>query len=74
MKKLLDLLFGKSVDEQEEDYVKKYGYPKETKVFVDSQGRMSQIVGSDIILRNCKLIDKIFRAKKQIKTENKLGL
>jgi hypothetical protein len=63
MKKLLDLLFGKSVDEQEKDYIKKCGYPKETKVFVDSQGRMSQIIGSDVMLRNCELIDKIFAKK-----------
>lgn len=63
MKKLLDLLFGKSIDEQEKDYINKYGYPKETKVFVDSQGRMSQIIGSETILRNCKLVDKIFEKK-----------
>ena len=68
MKKLLNLLFVKSVDEQEKEYVKKYGYPKETKIFVDSQGRMSQIVGSDVIIRNCKLMDKIFR-EKEIKTD-----
>lgn len=63
MKKLLDLLFEKSVDEQEKYYIKKYGYPKETKIFVDSQGRMSQIIGSDVILINCEIIDKIFAKK-----------
>lgn len=61
MKKLLDLILGKSVDEQESDYIKKYGYPSETKVFVDYRGRMSQIIGSNIFIKNAELINKIFK-------------
>lgn len=61
IKKFLDLIFGKSVYEQESDYIKKYGYPKQTVVFVDSQGRMSQIIGSDTILKNCEMAKHIMK-------------
>lgn len=65
MRRLLNLIFEKSVNEQEEDYLIKYGYPKETVVFVDSMGRMSQIIGSEILLKVCNLSKSIKIAAKK---------
>lgn len=61
IKFILNFLFGKSVYDQEKDYINKNGYPKKSVLFVDSSGRMSQIIGSDTIIKNCELSKKLFK-------------
>ena len=58
--KILGLFHSPTVDEQMEEYLKKYGYPKESVIFTDSRGRVSQLIGSDELLRTCERLDKIF--------------
>lgn len=58
IKYILDLIYPKSVHEKEEEYIKKNGYPKETVVFTDHYGRMSQLVGSEVFRRTAEKLKK----------------
>lgn len=43
--KIKQLFLNKSVYDQESDYLKRNGYPKDTVIFADSNGRVSKIIG-----------------------------
>jgi|GEM_PF-6770371 len=47
LKFILDILIDKSVDEQEQEYLKKYGYPDESVIFTDRRGRISRLIGKN---------------------------
>lgn len=51
LKFILDIFISKSVDEQEQDYIRKYGYPDESVVFSDSMGRVSQLIGRKTFIK-----------------------
>jgi hypothetical protein len=71
MKKILTfLLGGKTVHEQEKDYIKKNGYPDEDIVFSDSQGRISRIIGKNTFKR---ILDKL-KKDNSLKTLQELHL
>ena len=55
--------------EQEEEYLKINGYPKKTVVFADRNGRLSQLTGSDIIIKVYEDFNKAgyFSAQKELK-------
>ena len=50
IKKILGLFDTRSVDEQERDYISKYGYPDNTVIFTDVRGRISRIIGKNEFL------------------------
>ena len=45
---------GKTIKEQEEDYLEKYGYPEHTVIFSDSRGRISKIIGKNVYKKAMK--------------------
>jgi len=53
-KKIYYYLFPGTVYEQEKRYIENFGYPENSVVFTDGQGRMSQIVGSKTFLETIK--------------------
>ena len=67
MRKFLDKIYYKlfpgSVYEQEERYIKENGYTKKSVVFVDSHGRVSQLIGSETFINTIKLFEesKLFK-------------
>ena len=63
----LDLFVGKTIDEQEKNYIKKYGYPNEDVVFSDRWGRCSKIIGLNTYKKAIELGEKI-----KIKWKNNL--
>lgn len=47
MRRLLDKIIGKSVDDQMKEYITKNGYPDKDVIFSDKWGRMSKIIGKN---------------------------
>ena len=48
--KIKDFFSQLTAQEQEERYLKLNGYPKETVTFSDRNGRLTQLIGSDVII------------------------
>lgn len=48
--KIKELFHPLTAREQEERYLKLNGYPKETVRFADRNGRLTQLIGSDVII------------------------
>ena len=51
IQKIKDFFSPLTAQEQEERYLKLNGYPKETVVFADRNGRLTQLIGSDVIIK-----------------------
>lgn len=65
--KIYYYLFPGSVDEQEKRYIEENGYPEESVTFVDSRGRVSQIIGRKTLINNIELFNKSSLNKKSNK-------
>ena len=50
IQKIKDFFSPLTTQEQEERYLKLNGYPKETVTFSDRNGRLTQLIGSNIII------------------------
>ena len=50
IQKIKDFFNPLTAREKEERYLKINGYPKETVVFADRNGRLTQLIGSDVII------------------------
>lgn len=50
IQKIKDFFNPLTAEEQEEQYLKSNGYPKETVRFADKNGRITQLIGSDVII------------------------
>lgn len=50
IQKIKDFFLPLTAQEQEERYLKLNGYPKETVRFSDRNGRLTQLIGSDVII------------------------
>jgi len=44
---ILDFFSPPSIEEQKERYIKKYGYPKRTVIFVSDNGAFGSLMGSE---------------------------
>ena len=51
IQKIKDFFNPLTAREKEERYLKINGYPKETVVFADRNGRLIQLIGSDVIIK-----------------------
>ena len=51
IQKIKDLLYPLTAREQEERYLKLNGYPKETVRFADRNGRLTQLIGSNVLIK-----------------------
>ena len=51
IQKIKDFFSPLTAQEQEERYLKLNGCPKETVVFADRNGRLTQLIGSDVIIK-----------------------
>lgn len=50
IQKIKDFFNPLTAREKEERYLKINGYPKETVIFVDRNGRLTQLIGSNVIM------------------------
>jgi hypothetical protein len=59
IEKILNFFSWKSVDQQEKEYIDKYGYPDEDVIFTDNLGRCSRLIGLNTFKYTIKLGENI---------------